>query len=160
MSDRDRLGELPSVDRLATAVVRAELPPRREERLSGAAPSCRRGAARLSGARSGSAARGAAQRRELAPPPARGPRDEALISRGDIRRACSLGRIGGQTAGRSAPRRSSATMSCGDLPLDSASRSSLRASSPWTLTRMRSVASGSPSQRSTRAGSIVPRIAS
>jgi L-seryl-tRNA(Ser) seleniumtransferase len=37
MSDRDRLRDLPSVDRLATAVARAELQARREELLSGAA---------------------------------------------------------------------------------------------------------------------------
>ncbi|MEA2189318.1 MAG: L-seryl-tRNA(Ser) seleniumtransferase [Solirubrobacteraceae bacterium] len=36
MSDRDRLRDLPSVDRLATAVARAELQARREELLSGA----------------------------------------------------------------------------------------------------------------------------
>jgi L-seryl-tRNA(Ser) seleniumtransferase len=35
MSDRDRLRELPSVDRLATAVARAELQARREELLNG-----------------------------------------------------------------------------------------------------------------------------
>ncbi len=34
MSDRDRLRDLPSVDRLATAVARAELQARREELLS------------------------------------------------------------------------------------------------------------------------------
>jgi L-seryl-tRNA(Ser) seleniumtransferase len=37
MSDRDRLRDLPSVDRLATAVARAELQARREELLTGAA---------------------------------------------------------------------------------------------------------------------------
>ena len=37
MSDRDRLRDLPSVDRLATAVARAELQARREELLHGAA---------------------------------------------------------------------------------------------------------------------------
>jgi L-seryl-tRNA(Ser) seleniumtransferase len=37
MSDRDRLRDLPSVDRLATAVARAELQARREELLNGAA---------------------------------------------------------------------------------------------------------------------------
>lgn len=36
MSDRDLLGDLPSVDRLATAVARAELQARREELLNGA----------------------------------------------------------------------------------------------------------------------------
>src|SRR5918998_783011 len=36
MSDRDRLRDLPSVDRLATAVARAELQARREELLNGA----------------------------------------------------------------------------------------------------------------------------
>jgi hypothetical protein len=35
MSDRDRLRDLPSVDRLATAVARAELQARREELLTG-----------------------------------------------------------------------------------------------------------------------------
>jgi L-seryl-tRNA(Ser) seleniumtransferase len=38
MSDRDRLRDLPSVDRLATAVARAELQARREELLDGEAP--------------------------------------------------------------------------------------------------------------------------
>ena len=37
MNDRDRLRDLPSVDRLATAVARAELQARREELLNGAA---------------------------------------------------------------------------------------------------------------------------
>ncbi len=37
MSDRDRLRDLPSVDRLATSVARAELQARREELLNGAA---------------------------------------------------------------------------------------------------------------------------
>jgi L-seryl-tRNA(Ser) seleniumtransferase len=37
MSDRDRLRDLPSVDRLATAVARAELQARRDELLNGAA---------------------------------------------------------------------------------------------------------------------------
>ena len=35
MSDRDKLRDLPSVDRLATAVARAELQARREELLNG-----------------------------------------------------------------------------------------------------------------------------
>jgi L-seryl-tRNA(Ser) seleniumtransferase len=38
MSDRDRLRDLPSVDRLATAVARAELQARREEIRNGAGP--------------------------------------------------------------------------------------------------------------------------
>ena len=41
MSDRDRLRDLPSVDRLATAVARAELQARREELLTATAPTTR-----------------------------------------------------------------------------------------------------------------------
>lgn len=45
-------------------------------------------------------------------------------------------------AGQSASRSNSATMTCGGFPLSTTSRSSRRASSPSTLTRIRSVASG------------------